>query len=102
MKEQELARLAMEKEELEFKPVNNVKEKVELFKCIRWDLECISRYKKLVMFAEDKVKSFKKARNAKLVMVRNYKRSQKLLKFLLKEVLTTDIPLHFTERVINW
>jgi hypothetical protein len=102
MKEQELARLAMEKEELVFKLVNNAKEKEELFKCIKWDLECISKYKKRVMFAEDKVKLFKKARNVKLVMERNYKRNQKLYKFLFKEVLIMDIQLHFTVKVINW
>jgi len=54
------------------------------------------------MFVEDKVKSFKKAKNVKLVMERNYKRNLKLLKFLLKEVLIMDTPLHFTDKEINW
>lgn len=102
MKEQEPVRLAMEKEELVFKLVNNAKEKEEQFKCIKWDLVCISKYKKFVMFVEDKVKSFKKAKNVKLVMERNYKRNLKLLKFLLKEVLIMETPLHFTDKEINW
>lgn len=72
MKDKELAKLVMERVDLVFKLVSNVKEKDVLFKCIKWDLECISKYRRFVMFAEDKVKLYKKVRNAKLVWVKKY------------------------------
>lgn len=77
MKDKELARLVMEKVDQVFKPVSNVKEKDVLLKCIKWGLECISKYKRLVMFVEDKVKLFKKARNVKLVWVKKYRRKKR-------------------------
>lgn len=46
----------MEKVGLEYRPASNVRAKDVLFKCIKWDLECISKYKKHVMFAEEKVR----------------------------------------------
>jgi hypothetical protein len=36
---------------LEFKLVKDVKEKVELFKCSKWVLECINKFKRHVMLA---------------------------------------------------
>ena len=62
----------MAKVEQVFKVVNNVKEKDVSFKCTKWGRECISKYKKLVTFAEDKAKSFRKVRNAKLAWEKKY------------------------------
>jgi hypothetical protein len=45
-----------EKEAKTLKNVKAVKARVELFKCIKWDLECISKFKRIVINAKAKVK----------------------------------------------
>lgn len=64
---QDLARPAVEKVALEFKPVSNARERAALFKCFKWDLACTSKCKRLVMFVGVKEKLLSKAKSAKLV-----------------------------------
>jgi hypothetical protein len=46
--------------------------KVELFKCIKWDPVCISKFKKHVMLARDKDRLFLKEQNAKDALARRF------------------------------
>lgn len=70
--EQEHAKPATEKVELAFKAASNAKEKVVLFKCTKWDLACISKFKKPAMFVKEKAKSWNKAKSAKRVWERRF------------------------------
>lgn len=54
------------------KAVAHVKGKAELFKCIKWDPVCISKFKKLVMHAKEKDKLSLKAQNARDVLARKF------------------------------
>jgi hypothetical protein len=54
------------------KVVGLAREKAELFKCIRWDLECINKFKRLAMLVREKDRSFLKEQNAKDVLARKF------------------------------
>jgi hypothetical protein len=56
MRGQDLVRPVTEKAGLEFKPASPAKEKVALSKCIKWDLVCTSKCKRLVMLVVEKEK----------------------------------------------
>lgn len=92
-KEQDAAKNAEEKEDKMFKNVRHAKVKEELFKCIKWDLACINRFKKIVINAKGKVKLQAKGENAKPVMEKKYYKNKKLYKSLLKRVLQITILL---------
>ena len=47
-----------------------VKDKVESSKCIKWDQECISKFKRIVINVKVKDKLLDKELNVKLVMAR--------------------------------
>jgi hypothetical protein len=56
MIEREHAKHVTEKVELVYKHASNVKEKDVLFKCIKWDQGCISKFKRPVTFVEEKAR----------------------------------------------
>jgi len=58
--------------------VLNVKEKDKLFKCSKWDQECINKFKKDAMTVKDKDKLLVKEENAKHAMeIKSYKKLKK-------------------------
>lgn len=72
----------MERAVLEFKPAKDAKEKAELFKCSKWVLVCISRFKRPVMLARERVRWWRKVKNVKFVWERRSVQNKKLWKFL--------------------
>lgn len=59
------AKPATEKEEKMLKHAQHAKAKVELYKCIKWVQECISKFRKTVIHVKVREKSLRKALNAK-------------------------------------
>ncbi len=55
-----------------YKNVKHVKEKVLLFKCIKWVLECINKFKNIVINAKVKDKLLLKEVNVKVVMAQRF------------------------------
>ena len=90
--EQDAVKNAMEKEDKMSKNARLVKEKVSLFKCIKWDQECISKSRNIAINVLGKVKLFQKAENARIAMVKRSLRRLKHSKFQSKRVLLTIIP----------
>ena len=84
--ELEFVKIAMERVENRLKNVRNAKEEDKLYKCYRWDQECISKFKKDVMTVKDKVKLLVKEENVKFVWVKKFSKKRKLWKFLLTKV----------------
>jgi len=85
-----------------FKNVSNVKEKVWLFKCIKWVQECINKYKNIVINVKEKVKSSLKEANANNVMDKKFLKKPKLLKFQFKKVFQIIIQLLFQVKVTKF
>jgi hypothetical protein len=85
-----------------FKNVNNVKEKVWLFKCIKWVQECINKYKNIVINVKERVKSSLKEVNANNAMDKKFLKKPKLLKFQLKKVFQIIIQLLFQVKVTKF
>lgn len=79
MTEQDAARLVKEREEKMLNRVEHARARVELCKCTRWDQECINRFKRIVILAKEKEKSFLREVNVKLVLVKKYQLNLKLL-----------------------
>jgi hypothetical protein len=71
-KELDAVRYVKEKVEIMLKVVELAKEKVELFKCIKWDPACINKFKRLVMLAKEKGRLSPKEPNAKDALARKF------------------------------
>lgn len=65
MREQDAAKLVKEKEDKKQRNAQHVKEKGVSFRCIKWDQECISKFKKIVMPVKEKARLLQKMENAK-------------------------------------
>lgn len=84
-----------------YKNVKHVKEKVLLFKCIKWVLECINKFKNTVINAKDKDKLLLKEVNVKVVMVQRFLKKLKPLKYQYKKEYQTTSQLLFQDKVIK-
>lgn len=92
---------APEKEVKVCKNAKHAKDKVELSKCIKWVLECISKFKKIVINAKGKDRLSLKAQNAKPATVKRLWKNKKLLKLELIKVFQIIIQLRLQEKVIK-
>jgi hypothetical protein len=59
------------------KNVNNAREKVWSFKCIKWVQECINKFKSTVINAVERERLFLKEESAKDVMLKRFSRRQR-------------------------
>lgn len=67
------------------KVVQLVKVEEELCKCIKWDQECINKFKRIVIIVRDKDKLLLKEVNARLVLERKLCPRKKYWKYLLRK-----------------
>jgi len=67
----------MERVERGLKPARHVKEMAVCFRCIRWVLECINKFKKHVMHVKEKVKLLMRLRNVKGAKEKKFSTSKK-------------------------
>jgi hypothetical protein len=77
IKEQDAAINVLVKEDKVLRNAKLVKGKAELSKCIKWVLECISKFKKIVINVKGKEKLSLKVQNAKLAMVKRLVKNKK-------------------------
>ncbi len=99
--EQDAAKNAVVKEGKVSKNANNVKERVSLFKCIKWAQACINKFKSTVINVADKDKLYLKEENVKVAMEKRSLKRQKPSKSQLKREHQIIIQLLFPAKEIK-
>lgn len=95
-------KIVMVREGKMLKSVQFVKERVELLKCSRWDLECISKYNKIVTSAMDKDKSLEREENVKVAKVKKSFKNKKYYKLQLIKESQIITQLSYLEREMKF
>jgi len=102
IREPDAVKNAVVKEVRMWKTANSARVKVWSFKCTKWGLECINKFKSIVINAEEKDKLLLKAESVSNVRDKKFFKRQKQLRFQLKKVSPKISQSPFQEKVMSY